>query len=71
MIPGINKVSRNASVASSQPLSGGFRGQSPLRKFLGSNDHLNWLKINLNADEINEDYKRTKINVNGSTHIQC
>ena len=44
----------------SQPLSGGFKGQSPLRKFLGSKNHLNWLKINLNADEINEDYKRTK-----------
>ena len=47
-------------------------GLCPLRKFLGSKEHLYWLKIDLNAAEIItvEDYKHTKINVNGSTHIQ-
>ena len=33
----------------SEPLSMGFRGQSPLRKFLGSKEHLDWLKTDLNA----------------------
>ena len=54
-----------------EPLSGGFRGQSPLRKFLGSKDHLDWLKIDLNVAEIItvQDYKCKKINLNGKTHI--
>ena len=49
-----------------------FRGLCLLRKLLGSKEHLYWLKICLNAAEIInvQDYKRTKINVNGSTHLQ-
>ena len=41
--------------------------------FLGSKVHLDWLKIDLNVVEIitAQEYKRTKINVNGSTHKQC
>ena len=35
-----------------EPLSGDFRGQSPLRKILGSKEHLAWLKIVLNVTEI-------------------
>ena len=30
----------------------GIRGQSTFRKFSGSKEHLDWLKRNLNADEI-------------------
>ena len=68
MIPGANIISGKASVASfnragmSEPLSRGFRGWSPLRKFLGSKEHLDWLKIDLNAVEIRtvQDYIRTK-----------
>ena len=58
MIPGANIISGKASVASfnragrSEPLSRGFRGWSPLRKFLDSKEHLDWLKIDLNAVEI-------------------
>ena len=32
--------------------SGGFRGQSTLRKSLGSKKHIDWLKIDFNAAEI-------------------
>ena len=68
MIPGANIISGKASVASfnragrSEPLSRGFRGWSPLRKFLGSKEHLDWLKIDLNAVKIRtvQDYIRTK-----------
>ena len=44
----------------SESLRGGFRGQSPLRKFLGSKEHLDWLKIDFNAVEIVtiEEYKQ-------------
>ena len=47
----------------SEPLSKGFRWQSPLRKFLGSKEHLDWLKIGLNMAEIFtiRDYKRTSV----------
>ena len=51
MIPEVNIISGKASVASvngaggsgggSESLSGDFRGWSPLRKFLGSKEHLN------------------------------
>ena len=53
---GVNKV------GGSEPLSRGFRGWSPLRKLLGSKEHLDWLKIDLNAVEIRtvQDYIRTK-----------
>ena len=68
MIPGANIINRKASVASvnrawgSEPLSRGFRGWRPLRKFLGSKEHLDWLKINLNVVEIRtvQDYISTK-----------
>ena len=68
MIPGANIINGKASVASvnrargSEPLRRGFRGLSPLRKFLGSKEHLDWLKIGLNAVEIRtvQDYIRTK-----------
>ena len=45
---------------------GGFSGQSTVRKFLGSNEHLDAAEI-ITA----QDYKHKKTNVNGSTHIQC
>ena len=33
-------------------LQPGVRGQSTFRKFSGSKEHLDWLKRNLNVDEI-------------------
>ena len=68
MIPGANIISRKASVASvnraggSEPLSRGFRGWSPIRKVLGSKEHLDWLKIDLNTAKIKavQGYMRTK-----------
>ena len=53
--------------------SRGFMGQNTQRKFLGSKEDLDWLKIDLNVAEIItvQDYKHTKKIVNGSTHIQC
>ena len=65
MIPGANLISRKAGVASvnrareSEPLGRGFRRWSPLRKFLGSKEHLDWLKIDLNVAETItvQDYK--------------
>ena len=64
MIPGVNIISRKASLASING-AGGVRGHCvlhPLRKFLGSKEHLVWLKIDLNMAEIItvQDYKRTK-----------
>ena len=54
----------------SESLSRGFSGQSPLIKLLGSKEHLDWLKIDLNAAKITvQDYAQI-INMNGSTHIQ-
>ena len=51
MIPEVNIISGKASIASvngagrsgggSKSLSGDFREQSPLKKFLGSKEHLN------------------------------
>ena len=72
MNPEVNIVCKKASVTSvsgaggswggSESLSGDFRGQSPLRKFLGFKEYLNWLEIDLNAAEIIifQDYKSTK-----------
>ena len=68
MIPGANIISRKASVASvnraggSEPLNRGFRGWSPIRKFLGSKEHLDWLKIDLNTAKIRavQGYMHTK-----------
>ena len=53
-------------------LSRDFRGQCPLRKLLGSKEHLDWVIIDWNAAKIIETINAHKINVNGSTHIkQC
>ena len=63
MIPRVNIISRKASIASingagrpgegySELLSRDFRGQSPLRKLLDSDEHLDWLKIDLNVIKI-------------------
>ena len=72
-IPQVNIIYRKASVVSAnetggsgghcEPLSKGFKGRNPLRKFLGSKEHLDWLKIDLNVTEIStvEDYKHIKI----------
>ena len=68
MIPGANIISGKVIVASvngaggSEPFSKGFRGWSPLRKFLGSKEHQDWLKIDLNVVEIRtvQDYICTK-----------
>ena len=68
MIPGANIISGKASVVrvnragGSETLSRAFRGWSPLRIFLGSKEHLHWLKIDLNAVEMRtiQDYIHTK-----------
>ena len=72
MIPGVNIMRGKARVASvngagmsgrdSQPLSRRFRGRSSLWKFLGSKEHLDWLKIDLNVAEIRtvQDCKHNK-----------
>ena len=58
MIPGAKIISGKASVArvnragGSEPLSRRFREWSTLRKFLGSKEPPDWLKIDLNAVEI-------------------
>ena len=58
MIPEPKILSRKASAANanragrSEPLSRGFRGWSPLRKLLGSKEHPDGLKIDLNMVEI-------------------
>ena len=54
----------------SETLSRDFRGQSPLRKLLGSKEHLDWFIIDLNEAKIIETINAHKINANGSTHIQ-
>ena len=66
MIPRVNKIGRssehsepNGTGGSTWPLwppSGYPRGQSPLRKFLGSKTHLDWLKIGLNLAQKNNIY---------------
>ena len=72
MIPGVNIISRKSKLKERQrslgsgglkPLCRDFRGQSPLRKVLGSKE----LKIESSVAEIItvQDYKRTK-NANGS-----
>ena len=60
MIPGVNIIDRKVSVASVNECSETTVG--PLRKFLGSKEHVNWLKIDLNAAEIItiQDYKHTQ-----------
>ena len=76
MILGVNIICEKASIASVSgaggggggsggtlsPFSRGFKGWSSLRKFLGSKEHLDWLKIDLNAAKIItvQDNKGTK-----------
>ena len=72
MIPKVNIISGKASVASVNKAGGSggalsrsagiLRGRSPLRKFLGSKEHINQLEIDLNAAEITtvQKYKSTK-----------
>ena len=49
------------------------RGPSTLRNFLGSKEHVDWFKIDLNPTEIItiEDYKCKQTDVDGSRYIQC
>ena len=54
----------------SETLSRNFMGQGPLRKLLGSKEHLDWLIIDSNAAKIVETINAHKINAIGSTHIQ-
>ena len=83
MIPGVNVIGGKVSVESVNgagwsgvfcDLTRGFSGQSTLRKFLGSKEHIDWLKIDLNAAELitvqNYKYKKEN-NVNGSKYTQC
>ena len=65
MILRVNIIGGKVSVASFNG-AGGFGG-----KFLGSKEHLDWLKIYFNAAEIITVQDYNKKNVNGSTHIQC
>ena len=71
MIPGVNKTGRKVSVArvNGAGESGvlwdpnrNFRGWSTVRKFLGSKEHIDRLKEDLNATEIItvQDYKHKK-----------
>ena len=65
MLPGVNIISGKASVAGVKGAGGALNpsaGDSPLKNFLGFNEHLDWLKTFLNAAETStfEDYKRTK-----------
>ena len=55
-------VARVNRAGGSEHLSRGFRRWSPMRKFLGSKEHLDWLKVDLNAVEIRtvQDFKCTK-----------
>ena len=82
MIPGVNIIVGKVSVASSNGAggSGGCFETPPgvlgaeHENFLGSKEHLNWLKTDLHAAKIItvQDYKHTKkTGLNGSTHIQC
>ena len=74
MITGVNIIRGKTSIASvngaggggawgrCEPLSGGFRGRSTLRKFTDFKEHLDWFKTDLNATEIIvvQDYKLAK-----------
>ena len=66
MIPGVNTISSKLSVVRVNG-AGGVWGCSetpagPLKKFLGSKEYLNWLKIDLNAPKIItvQDYKQAQ-----------
>ena len=49
MIPGVTIISRKVSAASINKVGGSETPAGPQRKILGSKEHLNWLKLNLNA----------------------
>ena len=55
-------IRHQGSCGCSEPFSRGFRRWSPLRKFLGSNKHLDWLKADLSVAKTSnvQDYKHTK-----------
>ena len=63
MIPGVNIIGRKSACSERQRCWGVWRCSEtpvgPLRKFLGSKEHLSWLKIYLNAAKIItiQDYK--------------
>lgn len=68
MILEVNIIGRKASIASSKGVggSGGLSKclweRSPLRKLLGSKEHRDWFKIDLNAVKIitDQNYKAQK-----------
>ena len=64
MIPGVNIFSGKASVGSINRAggSGGTLSPEPLRKILGSKEHLDWLKVDLNVAKVStvQDSKCTK-----------
>ena len=61
MIPGVNIISRKASAVSVNG-AGGFRRWNPLKKLLGTKEHLDWFKADLSAADIRnaQNYTRTK-----------
>ena len=80
--PTVTIISGKASATSStelrgpralRPSTGGLGSGDQLRKFLSSKEHLDWLKIGLNAAEklLFKTICGQNINVNGSTHTQC
>ena len=83
LMPGVNIIGRKVSIASinwaegsegcSGTPAGDFRGQSTLRNLLGSKEHLDWLKIDLNVPEIITVQKSTQKKLMGmEVHIiQC
>ena len=64
IIPGLNIITRKPAIANINGAggSGAFRGQSSQRTFLGTKEHLDWLKIDLNEAIIFtvQDHKHTK-----------
>ena len=78
--PTVNIISGKASAARINraagsegtlcPSAGGLGSGDPLRKFLSSKEHLDWLKIDLDAAKILlfKTICGQNINVNGSTH---
>ena len=69
MIPEVNIISWKASVSGIKgagdalsPSAGDLGGGAPLRKFLGSNKHVDWHKTDFNVAKTSnvQDYKHTK-----------
>ena len=83
LMPGMNIIGRKVSIASINwaggsggcfgTPAGDFSGQSTLRNLLGSKEHLDWLKIDLNVAEIITVQKSTQKKLMGmEVHIiQC